>query len=129
MKKKRMFYAISALILLGIELCIALFVRDSFVRPYLGDTLVVVLIHCAMRAFFPKNPRLLPLYVFLFACLTELAQLVHLLDLLGLGHIGWLRILAGGTFDWRDIACYAAGCCAVWAAECIARWRHKNPHS
>ena len=128
MKKTRIFYAIAALILLGIEVCIALFVRDDFVRPYLGDALVVVLIHCAVRVIFPEKPALLPLYVFLFACLTELAQLVRLLDLLGLGHVGWLRILAGGTFDWRDIACYAAGCCAVWAVECIAR-RHKKQQS
>ena len=128
MKKARISYAIAALILLGIEACIALFVRDDFVRPYLGDALVVVLIHCAARVIFPERPKPLPLYVFLFACLTEFAQLVRLLELLGLGHIGWLRILAGGTFDWRDIACYAAGCCAAWAAEYIAR-RHKNAQS
>ena len=120
MKKRRIFYAVAAMILFGIEVCIALFVCDDFVRPYLGDALVVVLIHCAARVIFPEKPTLMPLYVFLFACLTEFAQLVHLLNLLGLEHIGWLRILVGGTFDWRDIACYAAGCCAVGAAEFIA---------
>ena len=128
MKKQRIFYAVAALILFGIEVCIALFVRDRFVRPYLGDALVVVLIHCAVRVIFPEKPKLLPLYVFLFACLTELAQLLQLLHLLGLEHIGWLRILVGGTFDWRDIACYAAGCCAVGAAEYVVM-RRKNLRS
>ena len=120
MRKTRIFYAIAALILLGIEVCIALFVRNSFVRGSLGDVLVVILIHCALRVIFPGKPRLLPVYVFAFACLAEFTQYIHLLDLLGLAHIGWLRIVAGGTFDWADIACYAVGCIIIGIIEHIA---------
>ena len=123
--KTRIFYALTALVLFAIEVCIALFVRDNFVRPYLGDVLVVILIHCALRVVFPEKPRLLPLYVFLFAGLVELTQYVHLLDLLGLAHIRWLYVVAGGTFDWRDAACYAAGCCVIAAGEFLIE-RHKN---
>jgi len=115
--KRRIIYAALALILFGIEVCIALFVHDSFVRPYLGDVLVVVLIHCALRVLFPAKPNLLALYVFAFACLVELTQYIQLLDLLGLAHVAWLRIVAGGTFDWADILCYGIGCAAVWIAE------------
>ena len=117
MKKTRLIYAIAALALLGIEACIALFVRNAFVRGSVGDVLVVMLIHCALRVIFPGKPRLLPVYVFLFACLAEFMQYIRLLDLLGLGHIGWLRIVIGGTFDWGDIACYAIGCVIVGAVE------------
>ena len=123
--KKRLIYALAALALLGVEVCIALFVRNSFVRGSLGDVLVVILIHCAVRVIFPGKPRLLPLYVFLFACLVEFTQYIRLLDLLGLGHIGWLGIVIGGTFDWADILCYAVGCAAVGAGECI--WRRVAP--
>jgi len=117
MKKTRMIYAIAAFILLGMEVAIALFVHDDFVRPYVGDVLVVALIHCALRVVFPGRPRLLPVYVFLFACLVEFTQHVHLLDLLGLGHVGWLRIVIGGTSDWGDIACYGVGCAVVGIIE------------
>ena len=117
MKKPRMIYAIAAFALLGMEVAIALFVHDAFVRPYVGDVLVVILIHCAVRVIFPGKPKLLPVYVFAFACLTELTQAIHLLDLLGLGHVGWLNVIAGGTFDWKDIACYGVGCCVVGAVE------------
>ena len=126
MKKLRIFYAIAALALFGLEVCIALFVHDNFVRPYVGDALVVILVHCAVRVVFPEKPRLLPLYVFLFAGLVELTQYVHLLDLLGLAHIRWLYVVAGGTFDWRDVACYAVGCAVVWAGESIIRKKYDN---
>ena len=102
-------------------MAIALFVHDNFVRPYVGDVLVVILIHCALRVVFPGRPRLLPAYAFLFACLVEFTQHIHLLDLLGLAHITWLRIVIGGTFDWADNACYGVGCAIVGALE----WR---PH-
>lgn len=128
--KKRIMYAIAALVLFGVEVCIALFVHDNFVRPYLGDVLVVILIHCAVRVVFPAKPRLLPVYVFLFACAIEVTQYVHLLDLLGLAHIGWLRVVIGGTFDWGDIACYAVGCGVVAAGERITPpWRTCTPRS
>jgi len=124
MKKTRIIYAIAAFILLGMEVAIALFVHDDFVRPYIGDVLVVVLIHCAVRVVFPGRPKLLPVYVFAFACLVELTQHMRLLELLGLGHIVWLNVIVGGTFDWRDIACYAVGCAVVGALE----WRPHIKH-
>ena len=42
--KKRIFYIISFLVIFCIEVLIALYVRDNFVRPYIGDVLVVVLV-------------------------------------------------------------------------------------
>ena len=44
-KKKRAFYAAAFLILLAIEVLIALFVHDRFVRPYLGDVIVVIVVY------------------------------------------------------------------------------------
>ncbi|MDR2686826.1 MAG: DUF2809 domain-containing protein [Oscillospiraceae bacterium] len=123
--KIRIFYAIAAFVLLGTEACIALFAHDNFVRPYLGDVLVVMFIHCALRVIFPGKPRPLPLYVFLFACAVEFTQHIHPLDLLGLAHIAWLRIVIGGTFDWADIACYGVGCGAVGSIERILQSKAK----
>jgi len=126
--KTRLIYAVIALALLGVEVCIALFVTQSFVRGSLGDVLVVILIHCALRVIFPGKPRLLPLYVFAFACLVEFTQYIHLLDLLGLGHVGWLRIIIGGTFDWADIACYGVGCMIVGLIEiAVGAAAHSRP--
>jgi hypothetical protein len=40
-----------AILIFIIEVLIALFVSDSFVRPYLGDVLVVILIYCFIKSF------------------------------------------------------------------------------
>ena len=50
--------------LLATEVLIALFVHDDFVRPYLGDVLVVPMIFFLLRVAFPERIKLLPLYIF-----------------------------------------------------------------
>ena len=42
---KRIGYAIATVILLLTEVLIALYVHDAFVRPYIGDVLVVIVIY------------------------------------------------------------------------------------
>ena len=83
MKKGRITYAILFVALLFIEICIALFVHDRFVRPYIGDALVTVLLCCLWRVAVPKSVPALPVYVFIFAALVELAQYVDVVALLG----------------------------------------------
>lgn len=72
--EKRIFYIISFLMIFCIEVLIALYVRDSFVRPYMGDALVVVLVYSFVRIFIPTGIPRLPFYVFLFACFVEILQ-------------------------------------------------------
>ena len=98
------------------ELLIALFVRDAFIRPYVGDMLVVVLLYTCVRVILPERPRLLPLYVFLFAALVEGLQEINIVELLGLQNNRFFSILIGTTFDIKDIICYGAGCvlCGLW---------------
>jgi len=117
--KVRFVYGVAALVSFAAIVYIALFVRNPFVRGWIGDVLVVIPIHCAIRVFFPHRPRLLALYVFLFACLVEFTQYIQLLHLLGLAHINWLRIVVGDTFDWLDILCYAIGCALLAMGEII----------
>ena len=63
---KRIGYAIATVILLLTEVLIALYVHDAFVRPYIGDVLVVIVIYTFIRIFVPERCKLLPLYVFYF---------------------------------------------------------------
>ena len=50
---KRLFYLIGFAIILAVEIIIGMYVHDRFVRPYMGDALVVVLISCFIRIFIP----------------------------------------------------------------------------
>lgn len=124
-KKLRRNYGIAFLMLLLIEVCIALFVDDNFVRPLIGDMLVVILIYFFVRIIIPEGCRLLPLYVFLFALLVEFLQYGNLVKHLGLEHNTLARVIIGTVFDVRDIGCYAIGCTIMGGYE-LWRWKRQK---
>lgn len=96
--------------LLIIEVLIALFVHDRFVRPYVGDVLVVMVLYFLVRVFLPEGCRWLPWIIFVFAAGVELLQYFNLVELLGLSDNRFMRILLGSVFDFKDIVCYGVGC-------------------
>ena len=117
MKKVRGIYAAGFCVLFLVELCIALFVHDRFIRPYVGDMLVTVLLCCLCRIAVPKGVSALPVYVFTFAALVEAAQYVDVVALLGWEDNAFLSTVVGTTFSWADILCYALGCLVFWFME------------
>lgn len=121
--KKRIVYIISFIVIFCIEVLIALYVRDSFVRPYLGDVLVVVLVYCFVRIFLPTGISKMPFYVFLFACFVEVMQYFQLVEMLGITNRA-ARIILGSTFDWKDIVSYAVGCVLIILFERLFCRRH-----
>lgn len=127
-RKKRIGYALVTIAIFIIEVLIALFVRDNIIRPYVGDMLVVVLIYTCVRVAFPERPRLLPLYVFLFAVLVEGLQAANLVELLGLAGNRFFSVLIGTTFDIKDIVCYGVGCvlCGLWEIWMMLKNKHKR---
>ena len=106
-----------------IEAIIAVFIHDNFIRPYIGDVLVVVLIYCLIKTFVRNEIRLLPLYIFVFAALVEVGQYFNLAKLLGLSDYAIARVIIGSTFDIMDIACYLAGCTGLFLYEMIKQRR------
>ena len=111
--------------LLAVEVCIALFVHDAFVRPYVGDMLVTLLLCCMCRVILPDKIRLLPVFVFLFAACVEIAQYFDVVALMGLTDNRFLSIALGRTFSWMDLVCYAIGCVAVFGLDEVIRRSNK----
>lgn len=126
MKNKRFAYSAIFLLLLAVEVCIALFVNDSLVRPYVGDMLVTLLLCCLCRVIVPCKVRLLPLYVFIFAACVEIGQYFDLVALLGLADNKIISIALGRTFSWMDLVCYAVGCVAAFLVDQIIIRRSKT---
>lgn len=116
-------YSLAFAALLLVEILIALFIHDSFIRPYGGDILVTVLLCCFARIFLPERCRLLPMWVFLFAAAVELGQYFDFVALLGLGESRFFRILLGSTFSAADLICYGIGCAGFY---CWDRLTLKN---
>jgi len=110
-------HAVLAFLLLVVEILIAAFVRDGFVRPHLGDVLVVMLVHFTVRTFLDLRPARVALGCFLFACTMEALQAMHFIRLLGWEHNTAARLLLGDTFQWWDIPAYAAGAVIAWRID------------
>ncbi|MBP3387415.1 MAG: DUF2809 domain-containing protein [Clostridia bacterium] len=119
LKRKRLVYLSLSAVLFLIELFIALFVRDRFIRPYFGDVLVVILVYCAVRVVLPEKPRLLPIYVFVFAVFVEITQYLDLAELLGGGV--FLETLIGTSFSWLDILCYLCGTILIYPLDVLIK--------
>ena len=96
-----------------------MFINDAFIRPYVGDMLVTLLLCCLCRVIVPNKVQLLPLYVFIFATCVEVSQYFDLVALLGLADNRILSIALGRTFSWMDIVCYAVGCVAAFLLDRI----------
>jgi len=103
-------FLIAVLIFL-IEILIATKLKDIFfVRAYLGDVFVVMLMYYFIKAFFDFNSTKLIVGIFIFSCLIEFAQYFHFGELMGFKDNRVMTIILGNSFSWGDILCYFVGC-------------------
>jgi hypothetical protein len=105
--------------LLVIEVLIALYVRDKFIRPYVGDFLVVILIYCAVKTFCKIAPLPLAAGVLLFSCVIETLQYFNIVSRLGLENNQVAKTIIGYGFEWWDILAYTLGVATVLLLEYI----------
>lgn len=112
-----------AFVLFIVEVLIALFVRDSIIRPYGGDYLVVILIYCAVKTFIKIDPLKLAIGILLFLYCIEVLQYFHIVDRLGLANNQLARTVIGSGFAWLDLLAYTLGIATILILEGL---RQKN---
>lgn len=102
-------YFILTLLIFAIEVLIAVYVHDDFIRPYVGDFLVVVLLYCFIRSFLQAPVIPVALGVLVFSYLVEVLQYFNVVKLIGLEHSRVANIVIGNYFTWTDILSYTLG--------------------
>jgi hypothetical protein len=107
----------SAVLIFTIETLIAIYVHDNFVRPYLGDVLVVILIYCFLKSFFKLPVLITALVVLAFSFVIEFLQFLNIVEKLGLEKSTIARTVIGTSFTWIDLLTYIAGIAIVLIAE------------
>ena len=110
-------YFLLAVLLFIVEVLIAVYVRDSIIRPYGGDFLVVILIYCFARAFWNARVRTVAVSVLIFSYIIEFLQYFKFVKLLGLGKSKIANIVLGNSFAWSDIVAYTLGIATVLFVE------------
>ena len=113
--KKKYFFTGCSIFL--IEVLIALYLNDRFIRPYFGDVLVVIMVYCFVKGFYKVSVIIASLSVLTFAFVIEMAQYFKLINYLGLQSSKIANIILGNTFAWTDILAYIAGIVIVLFAE------------
>ena len=97
------------LLLLIIEVCIALFVKQHFIRGVLGDFLVVIMLYYLFRSFFNLKPKTVAILVLAIAYITEFLQIINILEFFKLENNKLISILLGTTFSVNDLIAYTLG--------------------
>ena len=118
-------YFILSILLFIIEVLIALFAHDEFIRPYVGDLLVVVLLYCLVKSFLNWSTSTTAVWVLLLSYLIETLQFFNIVQHLGLSGSKIANIIIGTYFTWLDILAYTLGILLVLAIEKLKLSRAK----
>lgn len=107
---RRIIYGILSILLLCVEILIGLYAH-GWIRNYIGDLLVVILIYTIIRTVSPYRPSkwyILPTVVLIFSFGVEFIQLWGFCDRFGITN-RFLRILIGTGFSVIDLVSYTIG--------------------
>ncbi len=112
----RKVYFLVACSLLLLEVVIALFVHDRFIRPYACDFLATIFVYCLFSSSVRASAWRLVGAALAFSYLIEALQYINLLDRLD-WHSRAARIVFGSHFEWGDMLAYTLGALVVVGLE------------
>lgn len=110
-------YFLACILLFSVEVLIATFLHDPFIRPYVGDFLVVILIYTFVRSFTQFTVWQAAIGSLLFSYLVEFSQYLGLIKWLGLEDNLAAKLILGNAFSWEDILAYSLGIMLVLIIE------------
>ncbi|MDP2688303.1 MAG: DUF2809 domain-containing protein [Aequorivita sp.] len=103
---KNYFIAFSTLFL--VEFAIAYFHFNPFIRGFLGDVLVILLLYSFLKIFIRNNILKTAVFVLGFAYFVELLQFFKLAEKFNI-QSEILLTLIGSVFDFYDLVAYSIG--------------------
>lgn len=113
MRKIKLPYLVTSILLLIVEITIALFAQNQFIRALFGDYLAVILVFYLLVTFLKISKNKIALISLLISYIIEGLQFIHILDLLGLEKYTFLRTVFGTSFSWMDMLAYTLGALTV----------------
>lgn len=100
-----------------IEVLIALFFKEGFIRHTFGDFLIVILMYYFIKSFMKIKPIYLALFVLVVSFTIEFCQLIDLLNILNVEENTFTKLVFGTTFQTTDLIAYFLGVCTVLLIE------------
>ncbi len=106
-------YFLLAIAIFLVELLIG-FYGSGFIRTFVGDLLVVVLLYLLLKSVWNTSPFNVAMSVLLFSFGVEIAQYFDVVNLLGLTGNRMAEIIIGTRFDWWDLLAYSLGTLLIY---------------
>lgn len=116
-------YFLLCFLLFCIEICIAKFLTQGFIRYTFGDFLVVILLYCFFKSFVDAKPFYIAIGVLVFAYTIEILQYFKLLEHFNLQNNTLAKLALGSTFHFSDLVAYTLGITTILFIELK---RHSN---
>lgn len=110
-------YFIVFLLLFGVEVLIAVYLKSGFIRHTVGDFLVTILVYCFLRSFIETKAIYIAIVTLVIAFVTEFLQLTDFLEVLGLGDNRLANIVFGNSFSIQDLVAYTLGVILIWVVD------------
>ncbi|MDD2656280.1 MAG: DUF2809 domain-containing protein [Patescibacteria group bacterium] len=96
---------------------IVFFVHDNFIRPYIGDMLVVILIYCFLKSFLKFSVLNIAIFVLAFSFTIEFFQYINIIKVLNLEKSKIAQTVLGTSFSYIDLITYIIGIAIVIIIE------------
>ena len=120
-------YFILSVLLFLTEVSIAWFNPNNFIRYFLGDVLIVILLYTSVKTIFISNDRFIALAVLAFSYILEVFQYFNGINLIGLENNSLVKIIIGTTFSFSDLVAYSIGFGIIIISEKINPYHLHNP--
>lgn len=102
-------YLLAAFFLVAVEVFIAAFVHDGFVRPYLGDTIATILVYVVLMVFPAVTSNWAIMGALVVSFLVEWMQFIHMLEYVGMENNKMAVLFFGSAASWEDVVAYSIG--------------------
>ncbi len=110
-------YLIASIILFIVEVLIAIFLKDGFIRHTFGDYLAVILLYCMFKSCITTKPFYIAIVVLIISYGIEFLQLTNFLEMINLDNNKLAKIILGSTFSFSDLIAYTLGFISILIFE------------
>ncbi len=124
---KRAIYFLIFLFLLGVEIAIATYLKTGFIRAYLGDLLVVILLYCLLMSTLKPSVKTGLILTLAIAFAIELLQLIDLTRFFPQEYKQLATLVLGSHFSWLDLLMYVLGIVVAGITELVLHKRYSLP--
>ncbi len=118
-------YFLTFILILIIEVLIAAFCKQPFIRNIFGDFLATLLLYYLFKAFFNIKSIYIAAGVLVISFFIEFLQLIDIINLLNIEN-KLLKIIIGTTFSFNDLVAYTIGISSAILFEKLTSSKFSN---